>query len=107
MYRSIFYGIILTLLFVLGSLVYIVKKTLTKDFLGVFAHIDKRYLILSLLFMFLYHTFDNLRLFVLSRAMNLKYSFFYGYIISFINTFGASTHGWRIYVCIYSFQERW
>ncbi|HAV40373.1 flippase-like domain-containing protein [Thermodesulfovibrio sp.] len=90
MYRSIFYGIILTLLFVLGSLVYIVKKTLTKDFLGVFAHIDKRYLILSLLFMFLYHTFDNLRLFVLSRAMNLKYSFFYGYIISFINTFGAT-----------------
>jgi len=51
MYRSIFYGIILTLLFVLGSLIYIVKKTLTKDFLGVFVHIDKRYLILSLLSM--------------------------------------------------------
>ncbi len=90
MYRSILYGIFFTLLFVGGSLIYIVKKTLTKDFMGVLLYADKRYLILSVLLMFLYHSFDNLRLFVLSRAMKLRYSFFYGYVISFINTFGAT-----------------
>lgn len=90
MYRSILYGIFLTLLFVGGSLVYIVKKTFTKDFFNVLIHADKKYMLLSLLFMFLYHSFDNIRLFVLSRAMKLRYSFLYGYMVSFINTFGAT-----------------
>lgn len=90
MYRSIFYGILLTFLFFFGSLIYILKKSMSKEFLLVIPHIEKRYFLLSLLSMFLYHTFDNLRLFVLSRAMNLRYSFLYGYMISFINTFGAT-----------------
>lgn len=90
MHRSIFYGILLTLLFVLGSLLYILKKFFTKDFFLVFLQVDKKYLLLSLLSMFLYHTFDNLRLFILSRAMNLSYPFLYGYVVSFINTFGAT-----------------
>ncbi|MCS7170881.1 MAG: flippase-like domain-containing protein [Aquificaceae bacterium] len=90
MYRSIFYGIIVTLIFVLGSLIYILKKTFTKDFLPILLQVDKKYLFMSIFAMFLYHTFDNLRLFVLSRAMNLRYSFLYGYIVSFINTFGAT-----------------
>ncbi|MFN3976278.1 MAG: flippase-like domain-containing protein [Aquificaceae bacterium] len=90
MLKSIVYGTIFTLLLVLASLIYILKKSVSKDILLVILHIDKRYLFLSLIAMFLYHTFDNLRLFVLSRAMNLKYSFLYGYTISFINTFGAT-----------------
>ncbi|MCX7989973.1 MAG: flippase-like domain-containing protein [Aquificaceae bacterium] len=90
MHRSIFYGILLTLLFVLGSLIYILKKFFTKDFFLVLLQVDKKYLLLSLLSMFLYHTFDNLRLFILSRAMNLSYPFLYGYVVSFINTFGAT-----------------
>ncbi|MFN3471588.1 MAG: flippase-like domain-containing protein [Aquificaceae bacterium] len=90
MLKSIVYGTIFTLLLVLASLIYILKKSVSKDILLVILHIDKRYLFLSLIAMFLYHTFDNLRLFVLSRAMNLRYSFSYGYMISLINTFGAT-----------------
>jgi len=52
--------------------------------------LKKRYLLLSALFLFLYHTFDNIRLFLLSRAVGLKYSFRYGYSMSLINTFGAT-----------------
>ncbi len=88
--RSILYGIALTFLFVAGSLLFIMKKAFTKDFLNVLLHADKKYLLLSVFSMFLYHSFDNLRLFVLSRAMKLRYSFSYGYMVSFINTFGAT-----------------
>lgn len=87
---SILYGILLTFLFVAGSVVYITKKAFTKDFLSLLLHADKKYLLLSVFFMFLYHSFDNLRLFVLSRAMKLRYSFLYGYVVSFVNTFGAT-----------------
>lgn len=90
MHRSIFYGIIITLLFIFISLIYIVKKSLTREFISFIFHMEKKYFMLSLLSMFLYHTFDNVRLFVLSRAMNIRYSFLYGYVISFINTFGAT-----------------
>lgn len=80
----------MTLIFIFLSLIYIAKKSLTKEFWLFILHMEKKYFLLSLLFMLLYHTFDNIRLFVLSRAMNIKYSFLYGYIISFINTFGAT-----------------
>ena len=90
MYRSILYGSFLTLLIVFATFYYILKKTLSKEIFGVLLLIDKRYLLFSLLCMFFYHTFDNLRLFILSRAMGIKYSFTYGYVISFINTFGAT-----------------
>lgn len=90
MQRSIFYGILLTLAFVLASLVYIFKKFFSKEFFFALLQADKKYLLLSLFSMFLYHTFDNLRLFILSRALNLRYSFTYGYMVSFINTFGAT-----------------
>jgi uncharacterized protein (TIRG00374 family) len=90
MYRSIFLGILFTFIIVVGSTLYIFKKTFSKEFIGMLFLLDRKYLLLSLLSMFLYHTFDNLRLFVLSRAMNLRYPFFYGYLISLINTFGAT-----------------
>lgn len=90
MYRSILLGLFLTLLIVVGSTFYIFKKTFSKEFIGMLFLLDRKYLFLSLLSMFLYHTFDNLRLFVLSRAMNMRCSFFYGYLISVINTFGAT-----------------
>ena len=90
MRRTIIYGtLILTL--VLGlSFSYIVFKTFTKETFQVLMSLKRRWLLLSLLFLFLYHTFDNLRLFILSRAVNLRYSFFYGYVMSFVNTFGAT-----------------
>ncbi|MDQ7081753.1 MAG: flippase-like domain-containing protein [Aquificota bacterium] len=65
-------------------------KTFTKETFSILMNLKKRYLLLSIFFLFLYHTFDNLRLFILSRAVGVNYSFFYGYIMSFVNTFGAT-----------------
>ncbi|ADC90102.1 conserved hypothetical protein [Thermocrinis albus DSM 14484] len=90
MSRGILYGLVLTLLLILGSLFYIVKKTFTREALTILFSLDKRYLLLSIICMAFYHTFDNLRLFVLARAVKLRYSFLYGYVVSLINTFGAT-----------------
>ena len=90
MRKTIVYGTLI-LVVVLGlSFSYIIFKTFTKETFQVLMGLKRRYLLLSLLFLFLYHTFDNLRLFILSRAVNLRYSFLYGYIMSFVNTFGAT-----------------
>ncbi|MCI4458670.1 MAG: flippase-like domain-containing protein [Thermocrinis sp.] len=90
MLRPLLYGIALTVLVLTGSFLYVLKRTMTKEIFELLLLLDKRYLFLSILSMFFYHTFDNIRLFILARAMNLRYSFFYGYLISFINTFGAT-----------------
>ncbi|SHK26655.1 flippase-like domain-containing protein [Thermocrinis minervae] len=88
--RSLIYWFMITLLLVFGSMFYIIKKYFTKDAIDLLLHANRKYLILSLLALAMYHTFDNLRLFVLSRAVGLKYNFGYGYVISLINTFGAT-----------------
>lgn len=106
---SILYGIILTFLFVAGSVAYIAKKTFSEDFLSLLLRADKKYLLLSVFFMFLYHSFDNLRLYVLSRAMKLRYSFLYGYAVSLINTFGATitpAHMGGEFMSIYTLSRR-
>ncbi|WP_448584463.1 flippase-like domain-containing protein [Thermocrinis sp.] len=90
MLRSFLYGVFITVIILFLSFIYVIKKTLSRDVVEVFLSLDKRFVLLSFLSMFLYHTFDNLRLFILSRAMNLRYSFLYGYIVSLINTFGAT-----------------
>ncbi len=90
MLRSLLYGTVLTILILTASFVYVLKKTISREVFEVILLLDKKYLFFSFLSMLFYHTFDNLRIFILSRAMNLKYSFFYGYVVSFINTFGAT-----------------
>ena len=80
----------LTVVLVSITILYIAKKTFTKDVLSILFSLERMYLLLSILSMLLYHTFDNVRLFVLSRAVGIRYSFLYGYVISFINTFGAT-----------------
>ena len=90
MKKTIIYGTLILVVVLCMSFSYIVFKTFTKETFHVLIGLKRRYLLLSLLFVFLYHTFDNLRLFVLSRAVNLRYSFLYGYVMSFVNTFGAT-----------------
>jgi len=90
MLRPLLYGIVLTVFVLTGSFVYVLKRTMSKEIFEVLPLLDKRYLFLSVLSMFFYHTFDNIRLFILARAVNLRYSFSYGYLVSFINTFGAT-----------------
>ena len=90
MKRTFIYGTIILVLILLASFSFILLKTFTKDTLSAVLSMKKRYLLLSALFLFLYHTFDNIRLYLLSRAVGLKYSFKYGYSMSLINTFGAT-----------------
>ncbi len=90
MYRALIYGTFLTLLLIAGSILYIAKKAINKEVIGLLFHLDKKYLLLSVLSMFAYHTFDNLRIYVLARALRFRYSFLYGYVVSVINTFGAT-----------------
>ncbi len=109
MYKSMLYGSVLTAIIIALSAVYILKRTFSREVIGVFFLVEKRYLLLALLSMFFYHTFDNVRLFVLSRAMGLKYSFFYGYIVSLINTFGATVtpaHVGGEFVSLYALMRR-
>ena len=90
MIRSLLYGVFITVVILFISFVYILKKAFSREVFEVLFSLDKRFVFFSFLSMFFYHTFDNLRLFILSRAMNLRYSFLYGYVVSFINTFGAT-----------------
>lgn len=90
MRRTIVYGMLLLVLVLLLSFSYIIFKTFTKETFHTLIGLKKRYLFISILFLLLYHTFDNIRLFLLSRAVRLRYSFVYGYITSFVNTFGAT-----------------
>lgn len=73
-----------------GSVLYVIKKTASKELLAVVFHLDKGYLLLSLFSMFMYHTFDNLRFTILSRTLGIRYSLAYGYAVSYVSTFGAT-----------------
>ncbi len=90
MRRTFLYGTLLFVLILLVSLGFIVFKTFSKETLSALAGLKRKYIFLSFLIIFLYHTFDNLRLFILSKALGVRYSLGYGYIISFTNTFAAT-----------------
>ncbi len=90
MKRTIVLGSLGVLVIILLSFIYIFFKTFSKETLEVLASLKRRYILLSFFWLFLLHTFDNLRLFVLSRAVGVKYSFLYGYGVSFANTFAAT-----------------
>ncbi len=90
MIKALIRGSIFFVLILLLSLLYILFNSFNSATLQILYTIDKKYLLLSFFAVFLIHTFDNLRLFIISRAMGVRYSFLYGYVISFINTFGAT-----------------
>ncbi len=90
MKKTFIYGTLILALILLLTFTFIFLKTFSKETLSSVLGLKKRYLILSGLFLFLYHTFDNIRLYILSRAVGLRYSLRYGYTMSFINTFGAT-----------------
>ena len=90
MLKALIRGSVFFVLILFLSFSYIFIKSFNLDTLRVLQNLDKKYLFLSFFFVFLVHTFDNLRLFIISRAMGVKYSFLYGYVISLINTFGAT-----------------
>ncbi len=90
MRKTILYGTLLLVIILCLSFAYIVLKTFTKETFQMIFNLKRRYVVISLLLLLLFHTFDNLRLYILSKAVNLRYSFLYGYVMSFVNTFGAT-----------------
>lgn len=72
------------------SMAYVVYKTFNKCTLKALSSLHIKYILFALFLGFLYQTFDMLRIMSLSKALNLRYSIFYGYLISFINTFAAT-----------------
>ena len=90
MLRTLLQGIAFFVFILLLSLSYIFFKSFDSATLQALKNLNKKYLLISLFFVFLLHTFDNLRLLVISRAMGVRYSLLYGYVISLVNTFGAT-----------------
>lgn len=90
MFRNLLIGLILLLLILGLSFTYLAFKYFPKNLWEVLVELDKKYLFYTLFFLFLFHTFDTLRVIILARALKIRYPLWYGYLVSFVNTFGAT-----------------
>jgi len=90
MIKRILQGILITTLIILLSFLYLAYRYFPKDVWEVLLALDKKALLLSFFFLLLFHTLDMLRVIVIARSIGLYYSIYYGYLVSFVNTFGAT-----------------
>jgi len=90
MWKNLLTGLFLFTLILGLSLFYLAYRYFPKDLLETLFSLNKGYLLASLLTLFLFHTFDTLRVIILARALKVHYPLFYGYLVSFVNTFGAT-----------------
>ncbi|MEZ0344727.1 MAG: flippase-like domain-containing protein [Caldimicrobium sp.] len=90
MLRNLLIGFLLLLLILGISFTYLAIKYFPKDLWVVLKSLNKKYLLYTLVSLIFFHTFDTLRVIVLARALKIRYSLWYGYFVSFINTFGAT-----------------
>jgi len=90
MIKKILQGLLITTAIILVSFVYLAYRYFPKDVWEVLLALDRKYLLLAMFFLFLFHTFDMLRVIVIARSLGLYYPVYYGYLVSFVNTFGAT-----------------
>ena len=90
MYKNILYGLFFTITIIFFSFLYVLNKSIPTNFSQIIYLINKKYLFLSLCALLFFHTFDNLRICIIARTIGLNYPFLYGYIITLINSFGAT-----------------
>ncbi len=90
MIKNLFLGLIFTLIIILISFGYLGLKYFPKDALRTLTLLDRKNLFFALLSLFSFHTFDTLRVIVVARALKIRYPFWYGYLVSLVNTFGAT-----------------
>ncbi|NPA32243.1 MAG: flippase-like domain-containing protein [Aquificae bacterium] len=90
MLKTFLRGILLLSFILFLSFLFILKKSWSPESLKALKSLNKLYVYVSFFFLFLVHTFDNLRLYIISRALGVRYSLLYGYVVSLINTFGAT-----------------
>ncbi len=90
MMKKLLQGLLITSFIVFLSFLYLLFRYSPRDLWEFLWALDEKNLALSFLCLFFYHTFDMLRVIVIARAIGLKYSILYGYLVSFVNTFGAT-----------------
>lgn len=90
MLRYLLLGIILFTLIIGFSFGYLILKHFPKELPSLLLALNGKNFFFSLLSLFFYHTFDTLRVIIIARAVGIKYPLWYGYIVSFVNTFGAT-----------------
>ena len=86
----IFWGSVVTFLFVLGSFLFLAFKYISQIGIETVCSIDFKYLFLAVVLFFLYHSFDMLRLKTIAKGFGIDYSYKYAYLTSFVATFGAT-----------------
>ena len=86
----IFWGSLVTFLFVLGSFLFLIVKYAPTVGWETLHSIDFKYIFLAFVLFFLYHSFDMLRLKTIAKGFGIKYSYKYAYLTSFVATFGAT-----------------
>ncbi len=87
--KAVIYSISMIVIIAI-SLIVITRKTAHGLETLKYIKLNKRYLIFSLISLFFFHLFDAIRLKIISRALNVNYSLFYGFLTSLANTFGAT-----------------
>lgn len=86
----IFWGSIVTFLFVLASFLFIAFKYIPRIGIETIYSIDFKYLLFAIILFFLYHSFDMLRLKTIAEGFGIDYPYKYAYLTSFVATFGAT-----------------
>jgi uncharacterized protein (TIRG00374 family) len=84
------WGGIFTSLFVILSFALLIWKFAPTTDWSFLLHLDYRYIALAFFLIFLYHTFDMLRLKTIAEGYKINYSYKYAYATSLIATFGAT-----------------
>ncbi|MFN4131578.1 MAG: flippase-like domain-containing protein, partial [Caldimicrobium sp.] len=90
MIRYILIGLFLFTLIIGLSFSYLAMKYFPKELPSLLLALERKNLFMSFLFLFMYHIFDTLRVLIIAQAVGIKYPLWYGYIVSLINTFGAT-----------------
>ncbi len=90
MQKNLIFGFFITLFIAGFSFWLIFRQIPFVSLCHVLPGLHKGYLFLSLLSLCLFHTCDTFRVWIISRAVGIHYSPFYGYVISLVSTFGAT-----------------
>ncbi len=90
MQRNLFFGFFITIFIIALSFWLIFRNLPFVSLWQMIASLHKGYLFLSFFFLWVFHTCDTLRVWIISKAVGINYSPFYGYLISVVSTFGAT-----------------
>ncbi len=89
-FAALFWGSLITSGFVIISFAILIFKFSSTTDWSLLKSIDFKYIFVAFLLLFLYHSFDMLRLKTIAKGYNIDYPYTYAYQMSLIATFGAT-----------------